>query len=313
MESRSPPPLKEQVPETPLLCLSVAAARSNLVVVTASVKGYQEPMTALIDSGASFNFATNASVVKNSALYASALEASKSNTNVSVRLVTGSIVSTRKVTIPLSVKFDDFNSIEPFIVLDMDDRYDLILGMPWLANMSHGTVGGNHVAHAHGAVDSQGADALTEMVALELVLAQTKVDESGLPPRKVLELGQLTEMAALELALAQKKEVESGLPSRKALELVPLTQWSSWGPHYARRDSWVSSLEGTRRARACAPKDETLRVLDVLSGKPKVGVTLAPLPSVTELLELEELSYLDFLESVKAEELEAIVLVRAEL
>ncbi|GMF35226.1 unnamed protein product [Phytophthora fragariaefolia] len=90
-------------------------------------------MTVLIDSGASFNFATKASVARNNALYASALEASKSNTNVFVCLPTGPIVSTRKVTIPLSVKFDDFNSFEPFIVLDMDDRYDLILGMPWLA------------------------------------------------------------------------------------------------------------------------------------------------------------------------------------
>ncbi|KAE9045935.1 hypothetical protein PR002_g1945 [Phytophthora rubi] len=131
--SPSPASPKEQVPGTTLLCLSVAAARSNLVVVTASVKGYPEPMTVLIDSGASFNFATKASVTRNSALYASALRASKSNTNVSVRLATGSIVSTRKVTIPLSVKFDDFNSVEPFIGLDMDDRYDLILGMPWLA------------------------------------------------------------------------------------------------------------------------------------------------------------------------------------
>ncbi|GMF57883.1 unnamed protein product [Phytophthora fragariaefolia] len=90
-------------------------------------------MTVLVDSGASFNFATKASVAKNNALHASALEAPKSNTNVSVRLATGSIVSTRKVTIPLSVKFDEFNSVEPFTVLDMDDRYDLILGMPWLA------------------------------------------------------------------------------------------------------------------------------------------------------------------------------------
>ncbi|GMF58231.1 unnamed protein product [Phytophthora fragariaefolia] len=122
-----------QVPGTILLCLIVAAARSNLVVVTASVKGYPEPMTVLIDSGASFTFATKASVARNNALYASALEASKSNTNVSVRLATGSIVSTRKVTIPLKVKFDDFDSVEPFIVLYMDDRYDLILGMPWLA------------------------------------------------------------------------------------------------------------------------------------------------------------------------------------
>ncbi|GMF60208.1 unnamed protein product [Phytophthora fragariaefolia] len=90
-------------------------------------------MMVLIDSGASFNFATEASVARNNAFYASALEAFKGNTNVSVRLATGSIVSTRKVTIPLNVKFDDFDSVEPFIVLDMDDRYDLILGMSWLA------------------------------------------------------------------------------------------------------------------------------------------------------------------------------------
>ena len=51
---------------------------------------------------------------------------------MSVRLATGSIVSTQKVILPLAVKFDEFESIEPFIVLDMDDRYDLILGMPWL-------------------------------------------------------------------------------------------------------------------------------------------------------------------------------------
>ncbi|GMF18689.1 unnamed protein product [Phytophthora fragariaefolia] len=131
--SSSPASQKEQVPGTSLLCLSVATARSNLVVVTASVKGYPEPMPVLIDSGATFNFATKASVAKNNALYASALEPSTSHTNVSVRLATGSIVSTRKVTRPLSVKFDDINSVEPLIVLDMDDRYDRIIGMPWLA------------------------------------------------------------------------------------------------------------------------------------------------------------------------------------
>ncbi|GMF32551.1 unnamed protein product [Phytophthora fragariaefolia] len=100
----------EQVPETSLLCLSLAAARSNLVVVMASVKGYQEPMTVLTDSGASIHFATKASVARNSALYASALEAYHGNTD-----------------------FDDFDSVEPFIVLDMDDRYDLVRGMLWLA------------------------------------------------------------------------------------------------------------------------------------------------------------------------------------
>uniref|UniRef100_H3GXG2 Reverse transcriptase/retrotransposon-derived protein RNase H-like domain-containing protein n=1 Tax=Phytophthora ramorum TaxID=164328 RepID=H3GXG2_PHYRM len=38
-----------------------------------------------------------------------------------------------KVFMDLSVKFEDFNSTERFLVLDMD-KYDLILGMPWLEN-----------------------------------------------------------------------------------------------------------------------------------------------------------------------------------
>ena len=82
----------------------MAAVRSNLVVVTARVKGYDDPMTVLIDSGASYNFATKATVSKNRALYIKAVEDSKSNSKVSVRLETGSIVSTRKVLIPLVIK-----------------------------------------------------------------------------------------------------------------------------------------------------------------------------------------------------------------
>ncbi|GMF30472.1 unnamed protein product [Phytophthora fragariaefolia] len=107
-------------------------------------------MTVLIDSAASFNFATKASVDRNSILYASALEASHNSTDVSVRLATGSIVSTREVVICLHMKFDDFDSVEPFIVLDMDDRYDLILGMPWPAkhepwiDWTSRTIGASH-------------------------------------------------------------------------------------------------------------------------------------------------------------------------
>uniref|UniRef100_H3H7K4 RNA-directed DNA polymerase n=1 Tax=Phytophthora ramorum TaxID=164328 RepID=H3H7K4_PHYRM len=40
-------------------------------------------------------------------------------------------VEVTKVFMDLSVKFEDFNSTERFLVLDMD-KYDLILGMPWL-------------------------------------------------------------------------------------------------------------------------------------------------------------------------------------
>ena len=94
--------------------------RSNLVVVTAKVKGYKDLMAVLIDLGASYNFATKATVAKNQVLYSKAVEDSKKNSKVSVRLATGSIVSTRKVLLLLVIKFDEFDSEEPFIVLDME-------------------------------------------------------------------------------------------------------------------------------------------------------------------------------------------------
>ncbi|GMF38571.1 unnamed protein product [Phytophthora fragariaefolia] len=50
---------------------------------------------------------------------------------VSVRLANGSLVEVSRVLVGLSVKFEDFDSTERFIVLEMD-KYDLILGMPWL-------------------------------------------------------------------------------------------------------------------------------------------------------------------------------------
>ena len=36
------------------------------------------------------------------------------------------------VSVNLGVKFLDFNSVERCLVLDLDARYDLILGMEWL-------------------------------------------------------------------------------------------------------------------------------------------------------------------------------------
>ena len=34
--------------------------------------------------------------------------------------------------IELHVKFEDFSDVERFLVIDMDDRYDMILGIKWL-------------------------------------------------------------------------------------------------------------------------------------------------------------------------------------
>ena len=47
-------------------------------------------------------------------------------------MATGILVTAPKVLVNLGVKFFDFDSIERCSVLDLDSRYDLILGMAWL-------------------------------------------------------------------------------------------------------------------------------------------------------------------------------------
>ena len=66
-----------------------------------------------------------------SQLYAEALQAQGSDT-ITVRLATGTRVTVPKVPVNLGIKFMDFDSIEQCVVLDLDARYDLILGMAWL-------------------------------------------------------------------------------------------------------------------------------------------------------------------------------------
>ncbi|POM69020.1 Gag protein [Phytophthora palmivora] len=63
--------------------------------------------------------------------YADALRESEGRGQISVRLAGGTVVNVPGVRMDLAVKFDDFYSTESFLVLDMD-KYDLILGMPWL-------------------------------------------------------------------------------------------------------------------------------------------------------------------------------------
>ncbi|POM79616.1 Gag protein, partial [Phytophthora palmivora] len=83
------------------------------------------------DSGASANFARRQTVARNSDKDAAALRESEGRGQVSVRLADGTVVNVPGVRMDLAVKFEDFDSTESFLVLDMD-KYDLILGMPWL-------------------------------------------------------------------------------------------------------------------------------------------------------------------------------------
>ena len=104
--------------------------KQGLLVVQATVKGFNKPWSILIDSGASGNYVRRSTILK-SQLYAEALKARQGD-EITVRLATGTKVTTPKVQVDLGLKFLDFNSVERCLVLDLDTRYDLILGMEWL-------------------------------------------------------------------------------------------------------------------------------------------------------------------------------------
>ncbi|GMF19397.1 unnamed protein product [Phytophthora lilii] len=104
--------------------------KPGLLVVEAAVKGFNKPWKILIDSGASGNYARR-STIEGSQLYADALDARKGGL-ITVRLATRTLVTLSNVAVDLGVRFLDFNSVERCLVLDLDSRYDLILGMAWL-------------------------------------------------------------------------------------------------------------------------------------------------------------------------------------
>ena len=95
----------------------------------AKVKGFDTPWSILIDSGASCNYVRRRSL-KGSQHYAEALKAHEGD-SITVRLAAGSRVTASKVPLNLGINFLYFDTIERCLVLDLDSRYDLILGMVW--------------------------------------------------------------------------------------------------------------------------------------------------------------------------------------
>ncbi|POM65346.1 LOW QUALITY PROTEIN: Pol protein [Phytophthora palmivora] len=111
--------------------LETRESGGRLLVVHTYVRGYGDPFRIPINSGASTNFARRQTVARNGDKIADALRESKGRGQVSVRLADGTVVNVPGVRMDLAVKFEDFDSTESFLVLDMD-KYDVILGMPWL-------------------------------------------------------------------------------------------------------------------------------------------------------------------------------------
>ncbi|KAF1313538.1 reverse transcriptase, partial [Globisporangium splendens] len=78
------------------------------------------------DTGASNNF------VRTQVVRRQGLDLPISNKEMIVRLANGSEVTMPKRVLRMAIECDDFRGEDEFILLDLDDKFDLILGMPWL-------------------------------------------------------------------------------------------------------------------------------------------------------------------------------------
>ncbi len=82
----------------------------------------------LTDCGASEIFARRATIEDSPYL----VTVINGHDDVRVKMADGSIVVAPKVLIVFPIKINSFESIETFYVIDLDERWDLILGMGWL-------------------------------------------------------------------------------------------------------------------------------------------------------------------------------------
>ncbi|KAF1327939.1 Gag protein, partial [Globisporangium splendens] len=101
---------------------------SSLIVHKVHVDGIATPLRALVDTGASNNFVRNEVIVRHGVFVPDANE----EKTMIVRLANGSTVKMPKRVVRLAIKCEDFRGEGEFILLDLDDKFDLILGMPWL-------------------------------------------------------------------------------------------------------------------------------------------------------------------------------------
>jgi hypothetical protein len=86
------------------------------------------PLRALVDTGASENFISETCISRLSLTQRVVL----SDQDIVIRLATGiTTVGPRRI-IRLKISLQGFNGVEEFYVLKMDDKYDIIIGMPWL-------------------------------------------------------------------------------------------------------------------------------------------------------------------------------------
>jgi hypothetical protein len=104
-----------------------SVSTSKLIVFDLNVDGVARPLRALLDTGASNNF------IRSKCLEGSSIEvpSSETNSDLIVRLADGTHLTVPKSSITLHYTLEELQGQDDFILLDLDDRFDIILGLPW--------------------------------------------------------------------------------------------------------------------------------------------------------------------------------------
>jgi hypothetical protein len=101
---------------------------SKLIVLDINVEGVARPLRALLDTGASNNF------IRSKCLQGTSIEVPSSESTPSdliIRLADGTQLTVPKSSIMLHYSLEELQGQDDFILLDLDDRFDIILGLPW--------------------------------------------------------------------------------------------------------------------------------------------------------------------------------------
>ncbi|KAH9104156.1 hypothetical protein AeMF1_019667, partial [Aphanomyces euteiches] len=126
------PPVRQDLASDTLLCQ--LGQHTTMLHVEMPVEGFKRNLRVLIDCGASKNFARRQTLEENASLYAEVDSGTSLTETVRVKLGDGSVVTAPKRSVRLLTQVGTFCSQEDYFVIDLDERWDLILGMGWLEN-----------------------------------------------------------------------------------------------------------------------------------------------------------------------------------
>jgi hypothetical protein len=103
-------------------------SKSKLISFDLHVRGSKITLHALLDTGATNNFISS-KVLKRMQI---SPRRSPLNKEIRVRLANGTIVQVPLYTVELHLDYGPYSSTDEYVVLDLDDHMDVVLGMPWL-------------------------------------------------------------------------------------------------------------------------------------------------------------------------------------